>query len=230
MQSKGTTKKKWAYTKAACRHEQNVYYYFKLTWWVHEVEVHQVIDTQFLQLQHHRAQIRPQNLWICVVLRQLRNPRNNSKWISQGAYYLLARHSCVNLNRGRESRAFEGLFNLFKKFPLPLSVTRRISLLKWRTEPLQVHLSQGGCFVSTGYEKGQKQCGLAPSSWNCNSAELGIMEFKEQILHNRELIQLEGCFGGIQSACGIEECENSTPHRISNHFQTALFLTCISVL
>lgn len=65
--------------KAMCHHEQNVYYYFKLTWWVHEVEVHQVIDTQFLQLQHHRAQIRPQNLWICVVLRQLRNPRNNSK-------------------------------------------------------------------------------------------------------------------------------------------------------
>lgn len=29
----------------------------------------------------------------------------------------------VNLNRDRESRAFEGLFNLFKKFPLSLSVT-----------------------------------------------------------------------------------------------------------
>lgn len=41
-----------------------------LTWWVHEVEMHQVINAQFLELQHHRAQIRPQDFWIRVVLCQ----------------------------------------------------------------------------------------------------------------------------------------------------------------
>ena len=35
---------------------------------VHEVEVHEVVDAQLLQLQHHRAQVRPQDLGICVVL------------------------------------------------------------------------------------------------------------------------------------------------------------------
>lgn len=38
------------------------------TWWVHEVKVHQVIDAQFLQLQHHGAQVGPQDFWIRVVL------------------------------------------------------------------------------------------------------------------------------------------------------------------
>lgn len=39
-----------------------------LTWWVHEVKMHQVIDAQFLQLQHHRTQVGPQNLRVCVFL------------------------------------------------------------------------------------------------------------------------------------------------------------------
>lgn len=49
-----------------------------LTWWVHEVKVHKVVNTQFFQLQHHRGQIGPQNFWIRVVLCQ-RNPRDNLK-------------------------------------------------------------------------------------------------------------------------------------------------------
>jgi hypothetical protein len=30
--------------------------------------VHQVVDAELLQLQHHRAQVRPQDLGVCVVL------------------------------------------------------------------------------------------------------------------------------------------------------------------
>lgn len=40
---------------------------------------------------------------------------------------------------------------------------------------------------------------------------MGIIEFKEQILHNRELLRLEGSFGGIQRARSIEKkCQNQT--------------------
>ena len=40
----------------------------QLTWRVHEVKVHQVVDAQLLQLQHHRAQVGAQDLRVCVFL------------------------------------------------------------------------------------------------------------------------------------------------------------------
>lgn len=184
--------------------------------------MHQVINTQFLQLQHHRAQIRPQDLWIRVVLCQLRDTRETQGTIQNELVRVLIISSCVaHMSTWTETGSLghlKGYLTCLKNSLCHSAWRERISLLKWRTGPPQVHLSQGGCFVSAGYEEGRRQCGLAPSSWNYNSAELGIMEFKEQTLHNRELFQLEGCFGGIQSACGIEECENQTRRRISNHF------------
>ena len=35
---------------------------------IHEVEMHQVINAQLFQLQHHCTQVGPQNFRICVVL------------------------------------------------------------------------------------------------------------------------------------------------------------------
>ena len=35
---------------------------------VHEVEVDEVVDAELLQLQHHRTEIRPQDLGVSVVL------------------------------------------------------------------------------------------------------------------------------------------------------------------
>ena len=32
-----------------------------LTWWIHEVKMHEIVNTEFLQLQHNGAQIRPVN-------------------------------------------------------------------------------------------------------------------------------------------------------------------------
>ena len=92
-------------------------YLFTLTWWVHEVEVHQVINTQLLQLQHHRAQVRPQDLWICVVLRQARGTRKNPESISNVLVSALVISSCVAHMSTWESTAFEGLFNLFFQIP-----------------------------------------------------------------------------------------------------------------
>lgn len=76
--------------------------------------MHQVINAQFLQLQHDGAEIGPQDLWICVVLRHYRDTRaaqgtiyNES--VTVLAYYLLMHQSYVNLNRNRESRASEEL-------------------------------------------------------------------------------------------------------------------------
>lgn len=40
------------------------------TWWIHEIEVHEVVDAQLFQLQHHGAQIRTQDFWICVILKR----------------------------------------------------------------------------------------------------------------------------------------------------------------
>ena len=37
-------------------------------WWVHEVEVDEVVDAELLQLQHHRPEVRPQDLGVSVVL------------------------------------------------------------------------------------------------------------------------------------------------------------------
>ncbi len=205
-----------------------------LTWWVHEVKVHQVINTQFLQLQHHRAQIRPQNLWIRVVLCQLRGTRETQGTIQNELVKVLIISSCVtHMSTWTETESLghlKGYLTCLKNSLCHSAWRERISLLKQRTGPLQVHLSQGGCFVRTGYEEGRRQCGLAPSSWNYNSAELGIMEFKEQTLHNRELFQLEGCFGGIQSACGIEECENQTPRRNSDCLVSYLHFCLVSFL
>lgn len=39
-----------------------------LTWGVHEVKMHQVINAQLLQLQHHRAQVGPQDFRVRVLL------------------------------------------------------------------------------------------------------------------------------------------------------------------
>lgn len=79
--------------------------------------MHQIINAQFLELQHHRSQIRPQDFWIRVVLCQVRGAREARGTIQNelvgGAYYLLVHHSCVNVNRDRGSGPFEGLFNLF---------------------------------------------------------------------------------------------------------------------
>ena len=38
------------------------------TWRIHEIKMHQVINTQLLEMQHHGTQVRSQDLWICVVL------------------------------------------------------------------------------------------------------------------------------------------------------------------
>lgn len=67
-----------------------------LTWRIHEVKVHQIINPQLLQLQHHRAQVRPQDLRIRVVLCQVRGTsesQDHSKCISQD----LIISSCVSL-------------------------------------------------------------------------------------------------------------------------------------
>ena len=40
----------------------------QLTWRVHEVKVHQVVNAQLLQLQHHRAQVGAQDLRVRVFL------------------------------------------------------------------------------------------------------------------------------------------------------------------
>lgn len=69
--------------------------FFILTWWIHEVKVHQVINTQFLQLQHHRAKIRPQDFWIRVVLCQLRDTRVTQGTIQNELVRVLIISSCI---------------------------------------------------------------------------------------------------------------------------------------
>ena len=41
----------------------------QLTWWIHEVKVHKIINTQLFQLQHNRSQVGSKNLRVCVILR-----------------------------------------------------------------------------------------------------------------------------------------------------------------
>ena len=44
----------------------------RVTWWIHEVKVHQVVDTQLLELQHHSAQVGTQDLRVGVLLHLIR--------------------------------------------------------------------------------------------------------------------------------------------------------------
>lgn len=55
----------------------------------------------------------------------------------------------------------------------------RISPLKWRDRPPQVHLSQGGGFVRIFYEEGWRQCGSALSAWLHNFSRTGNHGFME---------------------------------------------------
>lgn len=68
----------------------------KPTWWVHKVKVHQVIDAQFLQLQHDGAEIGPQDLWICVVLRHYRGTRAAPGTIYNESVTVLITTSCIS--------------------------------------------------------------------------------------------------------------------------------------
>lgn len=59
------------------------------------------------------------------------------------------------------------------------------------------------------------------------------MEQQEQVLHKRKLLHVQGGYGGIQNALGIQVYEIwASPVHASQSFNifTALFLTCISVL
>lgn len=46
-----------------------------LTWRIHEVKVHQIVDAQLLQLQHDRPQVGPEDFGVRVVLGSERGPR-----------------------------------------------------------------------------------------------------------------------------------------------------------
>lgn len=117
---------------------------FTLTWRAYKVKVHQNVDPQFLQLQHHGVQTGPQNFWVQVVLYQL---KSNSKWISRvvrGAYYLPTRCSCVSSNRARESGLdMKGYLACLKHYLLRTAWRERISPLTWEPGSPQVHLSPG---------------------------------------------------------------------------------------
>ena len=39
-----------------------------LTWRVHKVEMHKVVNAKLLQLQNYSAQVGPEDLWISVLL------------------------------------------------------------------------------------------------------------------------------------------------------------------
>lgn len=40
----------------------------QLTWWIHKVKMHQVINTELFQLQHNRSQVGSENLRVGVIL------------------------------------------------------------------------------------------------------------------------------------------------------------------